>query len=588
MRAIVDTVLCVALATTAVVAGAVEVIDPADVPAGSRGTCITEMAGGEMLEIPVTILGTVGPYAPEQEMVLVRLEDERFSKTGIIAGMSGSPVYVDGKLLGALAYGWSFSVEPIGGVTPFTRMESLGSGGREEVSNATIARPDFDVLIGARAAGRLDEVLLDWLAPEEQGSLRHLPLAVTAAGPGGAATSGWIGEFWNRMGWVSGPPASGSSGGPTSPLRPGAMVAAVLADGDVTLGAGGTVTEVRGDQIWAFGHPFLKGGEIEIPLARAGVVAILPSQINSFKFFTVGDQIGAFQVDRTHGVWGRIGPSVAMIPVTVRVNGRSYSFRSIRHEILLPSIVGYLTLSSLEARGRSTGNQTVALDVALGYGGGLEAKMTEIFIGSDAGQQAAAMVAAAAGYLENSRFEVPGLEEIRVELRAEEALETAEVLSATPDRWVVAPGETLQVRLRLRPHRGEEYSQTAEIRVPESVPEGRLDLVVADGTAWTVYDLQMRPPRSGSFGDDVGLFRRLVPSNRLVLAFERQEVGVAMPGGPIAVPPSLVVQMKSALGAGLQTTEYAVVGWAEEQMATPVSAAERIKLTVRAEEWEDR
>ena len=214
--------------------------------------------------------------------------------------------------------------------------------------------------------------------------------------------------------------------------------------------------------------------------------------------------------------------------------------------------------------------------------------MTEIFIGSDAGQQAAAMVAAAAGYLENSSFEVPGLEEIRVELRAEESLETAEVLSATPDRWVVAPGETLQVRLRLRPHRGEEYSQTAEIRVPESVPEGRLDLVVADGTAWTVYDLQMRPPRSGSFGDDVGLFRRLVPSNRLVLAFERQEVGVAMPGGPIAVPPSLVVQRKSALGAGLQTTEYAVVGWAEEQMATPVSAAERIKLTVRAEEREDR
>ncbi len=588
MKAILDIVLSVLVTAAAAAAGAVEVVDPSDVPAGSRGICLTEMGGGEMLEIPVTVLGTVGPYAPDQEMVLVRLDDDRFSKTGIIAGMSGSPVYVDGRLLGALAFGWGFSVEPIGGVTPFTRMEGLAGSEGEAGSNATVARPDLATLMEARSAGRLGEVLLDWLAPTEQGSLRQLPLTVSVAGPVGGAGTGWIGEFWNRMGWVSGPPASGSAGSGAGPLRPGSMVAGVLVDGDVTLAAGGTVTEVRGDQVWAFGHPFLKGGTVAIPLARASVVTILPSQMVSFKFFSVGDQIGTIQADRAHGVWGRLGPGATMIPVTVGVNGTSYRFRSIRHESLLPSLVAYLTLSSLEARGRGTGNQTVSLDVALEYAGDREAELAETFIGNDAGLQAAGMVAAASGYLENSQFEVPDLKGIRVNLTTREVLEATELVSATPDRWVVAPGEALQVRLRLRPYRGEEYFRAVDVRVPESVPDGRLDLVVADGTAWTVYDLQMRPPNPGSFTDEVGLFRRLVPSTRLVLAFERHEVGVTLSSGPLAVPPSLVVQMKSALGGSLQTTEYVVVGRVDEEMPTPVSAAERISLTVRAEEWENR
>ncbi len=107
-------------------AHAVDVIDPAEVTPGSSGICVTEMDGGERVEIPLTVIGTVGPWTPEGEIVLVRLEDERFRHTGIIAGMSGSPVYIDGRLLGALAFGWSFSKEPIGGVTPFSRMESLG------------------------------------------------------------------------------------------------------------------------------------------------------------------------------------------------------------------------------------------------------------------------------------------------------------------------------------------------------------------------------------------------------------------------------------------------------------------------------
>ncbi len=589
MRALTGFILGMLAAMAAVTSGvAAEIIKPSEVAPGTRGVCLTEVEGGEIVEIPVTVLGTVGPYAPDQELVLIRLDDPRWEKTGIVAGMSGSPVYVDGRLLGALAYGWGFSLEPIGGVTPFHRMVELGEGSGGPSSGAGANRPGLAELVDAWHSGRLDEVLVQWLAPELAGSYRSLPLAISMAGPGVGHTAGWIGEIWDRMGWVSGPPASGGMASDDRPLRPGAMVAGVLVDGDVTLGAGGTVTEVRGDQVWAFGHPFLGGGQVEIPMARAGVVAILPSQLSSFKFFTVGPTLGAFEADRRFGVWGRLGLQVPMVPVNVTVEDRSYAFRSIRHESLLPSLAGYLVNASLESRGRTFGNQTVSMNLEIGYADGNTARLDEVFVGGDAGMRAAGMVAAAVGYLENSFFSVPSIEEIRVDVSATEGMEAIELVSATPEKWVVAPGEILPVRLRLRPHRGAEYFQMVEIAIPQTVPEGRLDLIVADGASWTVYDLNMRPPKPASFANEVELFDRLVSSRQIVVALERREVGVAMASGTVSIPPSLVVQMRSALGGNLETTDHSVVARVEEEMPTVVAGAERLHLTVRLDEWEVR
>jgi hypothetical protein len=560
-----------------------DVLAPDEVAPGTRGVCVTEMDGGELVEIPVTILGTIGPYAPDQELVLIRLDDPRYEKTGIIAGMSGSPVYVDGRLLGALAYGWGFSVEPIGGVTPFKRMMELGDSAGVAMAGS-VSRPSLGDVIAASQEGRLGQLVLDWLVPEPTESLRHLPLAVSMTGPGVAADSGWVGEAWQRMGWVTGPPAASTGDTIDGPMVPGSMVAGVLVDGDVSLGAGGTVTAVRDDQVWAFGHPFLGGGAVEIPMARAQVVTVLPSQQRSFKFFHTGDIVGRFESDRTFGVWGRVGPTVPMVPVSVTVDGRGYSFRTIRNQNLLPSLVGYLANASLQVRGRRMGDQTVELDIKLEYEGDFSASLTETFVGDGAPLQAAGMVAAVVGYLENTSFEAPALERVSIDLRAAESLESTVMVSATPDRWIVEPGESLPVRLRLRPHRGADITRTVEITIPESVPEGRLDLVVADGASWTSYDFQMRPPLTGSFANEIKLFDRLLPSNHIVLALERRQVGVAIPGGPVLVPPSVVVQMRSALGNNLETIEYGVIQRVTEEMPSRVLGAERLNLTVRVED----
>ncbi len=566
----------------AVTAQAVEVIDPAEVAPGTAGICITEMDGGERVEIPLTVLGTVGPWSPEGEIVLVRLEDDRFRHTGIIAGMSGSPVYIGDRLLGALAFGWSFAKDPIGGVTPFSHMEGLAVGAPVAVA-AVSGRPSMVEMITAGRDQRLGELLTEWLLPEKTGDLRGLPVAVTASSGWSPAGGDWLAEGWRRLGWVSVPGGSGRGEDEGGALEPGSMVAGVLVDGDAVLAAGGTVTEVRGDEVWAFGHPFLGGGGFHLPMARAHVVTVLPSQANSFKFFTIGESLGSFVNDRSHGIWGRMGSTTPMVPVSVLVNDRRFDFRSVRYPGLTPFLVAFVAQSSQASRGRLFGDQTVAVRIELSYAGQRPVAYTETISGGEALARTSALVAAVVAYLENSNFEVPDLEGIAVEITAEERLRSARLVDVVPERRVVRPGESLSVRLRFRPFRGDDFIRELSIDVPSGIPEGRLDLVVADGASWTLYDLGMRPFEPGSFADELRLIEGLRPSTSLVMALERKQTGVALPGGSVAMPPGLVAQLRGGLGPGLETTDYAVVATVEEVMDVPLAGAERIELRVRSE-----
>jgi len=566
----------------AVAAQAVDVIDPAEVAPGTTGVCITEMDGGERVEIPLTVLGTVGPWSPDGEIVLVRLEDDRFRHTGIIAGMSGSPVYIGDRLLGALAYGWSFAKDPIGGVTPFSHMEGLAVGS-VGVAAAGSGRPSMVEMITAGCDHRLGELLTGWLLPESGGDLRGLPLAVTASTGWNPAAGDWLGEGWRRLGWVSVPGGSSHVDFSGGALEPGSMVAGVLVDGDVVLAAGGTVTEVRGDDVWAFGHPFLGGGGFHLPMARAHVVTVLPSQYSSFKFFSVGETVGSFVNDRSHGIWGRLGSITPMVPVTVTVNDRRFNFRSVRHPGLTPFLAASVAQSSQASKGQLFGDQTVTVRIELTYAGQRPAAYTETIAGGEAPAQASALVAAVVAYLENSSFKIPDLEAIAVEITAEERLRSARLVDVIPERRVVRPGENLAVRLRFRPFQGVDFIRELTIDVPTGTPEGRLDLVVADGASWTLYDLGMRPFEPGSFADELRLIEGLRPSTSVVMALERRQIGVALPGGSVTMPPSLVVQLRGGLGPAIETTDYAVVATTEETMGLPLAGAERIELRVRSE-----
>jgi hypothetical protein len=555
----------------------VETLEPSEATPGRAGVCVTEMDGGERVEIPLTVLGTVGSGTPDGEIVIVRLDHPRLRETGIIAGMSGSPVYIDGKLLGALAYGFAFASEPIGGVTPFVRMLEI-EGSAPMSGMAT--QPTFPEILEAAGNGELGDLVVDWLVPAGSEAVMPLPLAV--AGWRTPPEGSWLAESWRRMGWVASTGGGSQDAEVTDQITPGSMVGAVMVDGDVTLAAGGTVTEVRDDHLWAFGHPSLGTGTTRMPLARAGVVAVVPSLMNSFKLFTVGEPIGAIVADRRDGIVGRLGEEAPMIPVSVVVDGDAYSFRTVRHPALTPLLAGYLTYATHGIRGRAFGEQTVAARVSVRYPDFEAAAASATFSGNQAATEASAFATAVVAYLEGSPFQGPQIESLDISLETVERLEAATIIDIVPERRVVHPGEELQVQFRLRPHRGPELSRALILRIPEGMPEGRLDLVGADGAAWSSYDLQMRPLHPASFADEIRLVNSLQSSTTLVAVLERRDVGMTVPGGTVSAPPSIVMQMQQALGPNLDTVGYTVFAMTETEMPFPVSGAQRIPLTVRA------
>ncbi len=262
----------------------------------------------------------------------------------------------------------------------------------------------------------------------------------------------------------------------------------------------------------------------------------------------------------------------------------SIDFRTIRHTNLTPFLVAYLAQSSQAARGRLFGDQTIEVRIELSYSGHEPVVYREVLASGEAPSQAASIAAGLVAYLETSVFEVPELEAVSIDLKTQEQLSGAELVDAIPRRRVVHPGELLPVRLRFRPYRGEEFTRELTIRVPPGLPEGRLDLVVADGASWSLYDFGMRPFLPGSFGDEVRLVNSLQASTSFVLVLERRQTGVALSGGSVVMPPSLVVQMRSGLGPGLATNSYAVTAMVEEAMGMSVSGAERIRLQVRTQQ----
>jgi hypothetical protein len=573
------TLLTALIAAATTTATTTELIELSEITPGTPGLCITELDGGALVEIPLTVIGTIGPGSIEGEIVLVRLHGERFEKTGIIAGMSGSPVYVDGRLLGALAFGWQFSKEPIGGVTPFSRMLHLAESTPAPTAGAA-SRPELIELVDALQRGDLGELVVDWLLPERGDDLQSLPLAMSISGMG-MPTGGWLAESWRRFGWDQAMPAAGSDPGIEKELKPGAMVASVLIEGDVSFASGGTVTEVRGDQVWAFGHPNLSIGSTVMPMAHAKVITVLPSQVNSFKFFSVGKTIGTFEVDRKHGIWGRLGRTAPMVPVSVAANDQSYSFRCLDHPVILPFLVSYLTESSRAARGKNFGPQTARLRAELEYSGLQPVVMQETFTGPDAGARAASLVGSLVAFLGLSDFRPPELKAVRIKIDSSEQLEGVEIIDAVPQRSVVRPGMVIPVRMRLRPRHGPVQDHTIEIQTPASLAAGRVDLIVAAGPSWNQYDLRMRPSRSASFADEVAYVGRLRPSTRIVMALERLEAGVVLDGGYTPAPPSVVRSLRSGLGSNLKVTAYQVVGMVEQEMPFPVVGAFRIPLEVR-------
>ena len=310
--------LCAALTLALLAAGAASAATPffpiEDIKPGMKGIGRTVFSGGLIEEFQVEILGVLENFGPGQSLILARLSGGPIERTGVMQGMSGSPVYIDGKLVGAVAMAFPFSKEPIAGIRPIAEMIPVGDIPR--AAPARIAGLGSGLLAGLPkrmeavfGASRLAEIstpvsfsgftreTMERFAPQ----LRTLGLEPLQGVSGGGRTSSAMGN-----------PAA---------LKPGSMISVQLVTGDLSIGADGTVTHIDGEKVYAFGHRFMAVGTTDLPFARADVLALLPSVQSSFKISTARELMGVISQDRNTAVAGVLGRRAAMVPVSIRVTG---------------------------------------------------------------------------------------------------------------------------------------------------------------------------------------------------------------------------------------------------------------------------
>ena len=558
-----------------------------EVRAGQRGEALTVYAGREPARVPLELLGVAPAFAgPGRDVVLARLEGEEALRSGVVSGMSGSPVFVEGRLLGALAYRLSaFAVEPLAAITPIEQMLPMADLPDEDRSAGGGAETSVQLLQGETA-----------LSAHLAGIATPLPIAGPVFPPAirerFAALLGGAGE--TALLTASGARPAAAPEGEAAPLAGGDAVAAVLVSGDMALAATGTVTLVEGGGVWAFGHPLARLGAIDLPMARAEVLATVPSTAASFKMVRLGETVGAFRQDRATGLFGRLGARAALLPVEVELHTAAATAPVVRRfEVASERALTPALLELVLANTLLTGDEG-AVTGTIRFAGRVETEgeapiVVENVFTAGAGSlpvafQAARFAAGVAGAL----FAAPETSRPAMSLRYRFDLEPATRLlmveEVRVDRPVIAAGSEFEVEVTLRDAlRRERTVERLTLRAP-LLPAGTTVEVLA-GDAGAAGSVE------GSTDPQVPLGRegvrralgRMIPQDRLQVRLTRAAAGLVRGADPLPdLPPTVQAILAAGLGSrGFPLLGRAVVGGAERQVAGVVSGFGRLAITLQ-------
>ncbi|HSU83959.1 MAG TPA: SpoIVB peptidase S55 domain-containing protein [Thermoanaerobaculia bacterium] len=570
-----------AAAATGIPAGALPTISLSEIQRGQRGYGLSVFSGTEPERFDVEVIGIMRNVSPEVSYILARLTGKGLEKSGVAGGMSGSPVFLDGKLAGAVAFSWPFTNEAIAGITPIGSMRQL-SGFRP----IPVSPPPPEVKLSDILTNHLPQ---DLIATQ---FARLLPRFVDGAAPAVQWTATGFGE--KSTGMLRQVLGSVSSGGKAAPgavpddLTPGKAVNVVLVDGDFQLAANGTVTDRYGDQVLAFGHPFLGLGPVRVPMATAEVVTVLSSTNSSFKIANTGRIVGAFEQDRKTGIQGRIGAEAPMVPMVVRVKTerpREYRMRLAALPEFMPLLVGSGVIAGLEAASYTTGSQSLdmAAHLRLSHYGDLEVRQS--FDGNNAASEASTFLLSIVSYLTQNSLEKVEVESVDVDLAQTDQPSAANLVGANASRTVVHPGDHITLNLDLVPYRGERFRHSLPLDLPGDLPAGRYSLLVGDGASVDAARLSMQPSEPVTFPQALELLRSFHSRRDLLVLGFYGGPGLSVAGEAMPRLPGSVRSLWGAAASGSAVAlRAAIVQEKRETLAVPVQGVIRIDLEVRRRE----
>ncbi|MFH1144831.1 MAG: SpoIVB peptidase S55 domain-containing protein [Candidatus Eisenbacteria bacterium] len=548
----------------------------AEVRPGLRAIALTVLEGTEPDTVALEILGVVENTAPGSHLILVRGLDKPFERIGIAAGMSGSPIYVEGRLLGALAFSFVAATEPLGGATPIEEMlarlgdtfeaaehpigtEVRGSLGSLDLPAYPVWRDQWvgnvacagaisqagvphdlpaglepigmPLFFGGALGGRVRRDISGW---------RALGLDAVAAGEAWSAVAAGLGD--SRAEAAETTAGAGADGRGT--LKPGDAFGIRLIGGDMEMAAIGTVTWIEGDRLLALGHPFFETAPAEFPVSRARIHTIIPTRGVSFKVGSPLEEVGRLIGDRRCGVSALLGRRARLIPFTVRVrsDGRAqadeYRFDVARNDMLTPGLLYMALQAALTGDIHGSGPATLEAELQVNLEDGRVLRRRDLFVTLDPGQSAANVLAPVA-YLAGSSLAPFSIQSVSVQVESRTEVRTARVEAVHVPWNKVRPGAAVAVDIVLRHQEGERETRRVVLHVPESFRGDRIQVMAGSADAFFEWDQERAPQKYAprDFDQLIDLLENYPSSESLIVRLYGASRGVVHRGRELASLP---------------------------------------------------
>lgn len=604
--------LLVFILLSATVSGGSEQLDKSryitidEVQAGMKGYCLSCLKDTEVEKFDLEVVSVVYNMDAGRDAILVKVDDERFMHLGVIAGCSGSPVYIDGRLAGAMAFGWSNSKDPLYGVTPIEDMHEAGSGGDSgEDFGAGLSGVIFDYTeplsfaeVDRRFKGFLESrsqysggmptlrcpVVISGLPAsvvEQLGSELESFGLMAVAGPGGGSSKSGA-----RL--AARPRAAGSS---DVKLEPGSSLLVPLVTGDITMIATGTATDVIGDVVYGFGHGLLTYGPVDLPMATGQIHTVVASRVRSFKIASMLDVVGALRVDEATAIRGRIGAEAYMLPMTVKVERyndteqRTFNCRVAYNRLLTGSMVGAVISGAALYGGDLPPDNMLEYKVSIGIEGA--GRITFENITTDQGiDDVYIETVNSIRLIMNNPFRRVGIESIDVEIRIKPEDVASHIWSVQVSDSTVKAGEALDVEVVvesvLSPKKRLRYS----IAIPENLEAGEYNLIVCGSREYLKFLNQAVPHRFMATN-----FKTLIEAMKEILSVERDRLYciLVLPAGGIVLERAELGDLPDTKALVLGDSKRALEAqpyrhWIERSSKTGTIIEDKKALKIKVEE----
>lgn len=577
-----------------------------EIKPGMKGYGLTVFKGTEITRFDAEILGVLKGAFPQQDIILARLSAPELKDIGVIAGMSGSPVYINDKIIGAVAYGWTFSKEPVCGITPIENMLTVLELAELQKStpspkSASISK-DMDMLLPGWYESinidrdNLPDSLLEGLSGRNLiFALEPLstPLSISQCHPGLLPFIRKVFSPYHLFPVISGRKSSDNAGDSQSvEIKPGSALGVQLMSGDMDISAIGTVTYVKDDKVLAFGHPMFQAGNINMPITTAYIYSIMPSIARPFKLGGAMRQVGALRQDRLPAVAGFLKESAPMVPLTVKVEipdenlSKTYSYKIWEDRDFSPSLIFMGVMESILASYKVQGDNSALMKYTILLDDGTRIEKEEFFshpqflsydlfagIGSDV-----------ATLLMNSFKEVH-LKNIEYSVRLTDKAKLATILTARTDKEEYKPGEKVTITIWLQIYREERKKITTSFTLPEDIDDDIYTLWIMDGEGRHSLEYKRAPGirMAYNFEQLVRNIQRNFPGNSIYIVLQKPVMGLTVEGTEMTeLPASVIDVLNDASAPGLieETTGVILV---EKRIPTDytISGKQVLKINVR-------